>query len=88
MARNLAVGRGEIDLVVRIHDRMVAVEVKTIGPTAMAHHPIDRISPAKLRQVRALANQVAARYGRVYVDFVGVRVDRRGVVVNWRTNVA
>lgn len=85
---NVPVGRGEIDLLVRFGDATVAVEVKTVGSAAMAADPVDRISPAKLAQVRRLASTLAARHGRLRVDFVGVRVGSEGVVVNWRTNVA
>ncbi len=88
VGRNLEVDRGEIDLVVRFDDVHVAVEVKTIGPRAMSDKPIDRISAAKLRQVRGLAGRLGARYGRMRVDFVGVRVGVDGVDFNWRTNVA
>jgi Holliday junction resolvase-like predicted endonuclease len=88
VARNLPVGRGEIDLLVRFGGRHVAVEVKTVGPGALAGDPIERITPAKLAQVRSLAGALAPHYGRVRVDFVGVRVEEEGVTVNWRQNVA
>jgi Holliday junction resolvase-like predicted endonuclease len=88
VARNLAVGRGEIDLLVRFGTRHVAVEVKTVGSGALAGDPVERITPAKLAQVRRLAGALAPRYGSVRVDFVGVRIGQTGVTVNWRANVA
>ncbi len=88
VARNLSVGRGEIDLLVRFGGRHVAVEVKTVGRWAVADSPIERMSAAKLAQVRRLANCLSPRYGSVGVDFVGVAVAEAGVVVNWRRNVA
>ncbi len=88
VARNLPVGRGEIDLLVRFGDRHVVVEVKTVGSGAVAGDPVERLTPAKLRQVRALAAELARRYGPVRVDFIGVRVEATGVTVNWRQSVA
>ncbi|HSF85295.1 MAG TPA: YraN family protein [Acidimicrobiia bacterium] len=87
ITRNVSVGRGEIDLVVRHDGDLVAVEVKTIGAGAFADDPIDRIDEVKLRQVRQLAQQLEPRRAQ-RVDFVGVRLDEAGVYVNWRTNVA
>ncbi len=85
-ARNLRVGRGELDLVVRHGGELVAVEVKTIGWEATADEPIDRIDDAKLRQVRRVVNESGRGVRRI--DFVGVRLHRNGVIVNWRTHVA
>jgi putative endonuclease len=87
--RNLQVGRGELDLVVEMDGVLVAVEVKTIGPKAAATDPIDRIGPHKLLTVRRLASRVARDRRRpVRVDFVGVRIDGSGALVNWRTGIA
>ena len=86
VARNLSVGRGEIDLVVRWGAQHAAVEVKTIGPGAIADDPIERLSQAKLEQVRSLAGRLGRKYGRMRVDFVGVCATDEGVSVNWRMN--
>lgn len=59
VGRNVAVGAGEIDLIVSFGRGLVVVEVKTIGPAAMATHPIDRLTDEKLRQVRSLAGELA-----------------------------
>ena len=88
LGRNVRVGRGELDLVVRFGDRTVAVEVKTVGGSAVADGAIARIDGTKLRQVRRLANHLAPRAGPVRVDFVGVRTTADGVTVDWRKGVA
>lgn len=87
VGRNVTVGGGEIDLLVRFGSAYVAVEVKTIGPGAIATDPGDRLSETKLRQVRSLAARIdAAVVARI--DFVGVRLTASGAVVTWRTGVA
>ncbi len=88
VGRNVAVARGEVDLIVRWADGHAAVEVKTVGPDSVTTDPVDRITPAKLAQVRRLAGFLAADLGAMRVDFVGVIVGARGVTVTWRANVA
>jgi Holliday junction resolvase-like predicted endonuclease len=78
------VGRGELDLVVRMHGRRVAVEVKTVGP-ARQGAPVDRFDPPKAATVRRLANRLRPPATRV--DFVGVRVCDGGVRVRWLPGV-
>ncbi len=90
--RNVRVGRGELDLVVRLGDRRIAVEVKTVGRGATAEDPMERLTFAKLDQVRLLADRMSPppgdRVRPVRVDFIGVRVTEGGVTVNWRKAVA
>lgn len=88
VGRNVKLGRGELDLVVRLGNRTVAVEVKTLGGRAIAAGPIERIDEAKLRQVRRLANQLPPHLGRVRVDFVGIHTTADGITVDWRKGVA
>jgi Holliday junction resolvase-like predicted endonuclease len=83
VARNVEVGGGEIDLVVRWADGHAAVEVRTVGPDAVAEDPLDRITDQKLAQVGRLARLLATRYGPMRVDFVGVSVGVDGVSVRW-----
>jgi len=78
------VGRGEIDLVVRMHGRRVAVEVKTVGPGRRGE-PVDQYDPPKAATVRRLANRLRPPATRV--DFVGVRVIDGGVRVRWLPGV-
>jgi putative endonuclease len=76
LGRNVRVGRGELDLIVAMAGRRVAVEVKTaIGEV----DPIHQFDDAKAHQVRALAAHL--RIPRV--DYVGVAVSSRHALVRW-----
>lgn len=88
VARNVVVGGGEIDLVVRWVDGHAAVEVRTVGALTAGVDPLDRIDDAKLDRVRRLAGALGARYGPMRVDFVGVEVGPRGVAVRWVVDAA
>lgn len=89
MTRNLDIGGGEVDIVMTLRGALVCVEVKTVGSTATALSPIERLTSGKLHQVRSLANQLAAAEHRpVRVDFVGVAVGVHGATVEWRPAVA
>ena len=81
-ARNVVVGRGEIDLVVSFAGRPVAVEVKTSRIDSVGE-PVYRFDTAKRRQVRRLGRE----HGAARVDYVGVRVGPAGAVVRWLPNV-
>jgi len=76
VGRNVPTGSGELDLLARDGGDLVAVEVRTITGIG---DPIDAVSPAKRRRVRALAALVGARR----VDFVGLGVDAEGVTFHW-----
>ncbi|MGH3649852.1 MAG: YraN family protein [Acidimicrobiia bacterium] len=76
VARNVEVGRGEIDLLATDRGVRVVVEVRAITGAA---DPVDAIGATKRRRVRRLAGQVGA--GRV--DFLGVRMSGDDVVVHW-----
>ena len=79
----MRVGRGEIDLIVRIDGRRIAVEVKTIQ-TGGLDDPAYAFTPAKAAQVRFLANQLGI--GRV--DLVAISMTPAGVGIRWIPNVA
>ncbi len=83
VARNVEVGGGEIDLVVRWADGHAAVEVRTVGPDAAAENPLDRITQQKMARVARLARLLAPRYGPMRVDFVGVAIGVERVTVRW-----
>ena len=83
LARNIEIGRGEIDLVVRVDGRRIAVEVKTIQ-TGGLDDPAYAFTPAKAAQVRFLAN----RLGICRVDLVAVSMTSRGVGIRWIPDVA
>lgn len=83
VARNVEVGGGEIDLVVRWADGYAAVEVRTVGPDSGAEDPLDRITEQKMTRVARLARLLASRYGPMRVDFVGVGIGFERVTVRW-----
>jgi putative endonuclease len=76
VARNVDVGRGELDLLAIDRDTRVVVEVRTI--TGLGD-PIDAVGPSKRRRVSALAGRIGA--GRV--DFIGVGIGPDEALVHW-----
>ena len=79
----MRVGRGEIDLVVALGGRRIAVEVKTIQ-TGGLDDPAYAFTPAKAAQVRFLANRL--RIPRV--DLIAVSIGPTGVAIRWIPEVA
>ncbi len=82
LARNLRVGRGEIDLLIGLAGERVAVEVKTSVASSVGD-PIYHFDDAKQHQVRALAQQ----QGVYRVDYVGVELSAQGATVRWLPNI-
>lgn len=78
--RNVVVGAGEIDLIVRCGGRRVAVEVRTVRGEM---RPDERFPRAKRRQVHALAGAL----GVFRVDLVGVAIHPDRVEVHWLRDV-
>jgi putative endonuclease len=76
VARNVRVGKAELDLIAFDSGTRVVAEVRTITADA---DPIDAAGHAKRRRVNALGRQVGA--GRV--DFIGVRVGPSDVRIHW-----
>lgn len=77
--RNVAIGRGEVDIVAQIGTTRTAVEVKTaVGPDA---RPADAFDEAKARQVRSLARCLDPPARRV--DLVTVVLDHAGATIRW-----
>jgi putative endonuclease len=83
VARNLRVGRGEIDLVVGFGGLRAAVEVKT-SQTGGLDDPSYAFTVAKARQVRRLAGEI----GISRIDLVAVKLGRDGVGIRWAPHVA
>ena len=75
--RNIRAGRGEIDLLVREGEMLVAVEVKT----RVGSEPMDAIDDRKLRAIRSAAAKLDTGPSRF--DVVTIRADDRGVTVRW-----
>lgn len=80
--RNVRVGRGELDLVVVLDGRRVAVEVKS-GVDCSVGDPDFHFDEQKEAQVRALAHRL--RISRV--DYIGVRLGESGAIVRWLPSV-
>jgi putative endonuclease len=79
--RNWRGAGGELDLLARDGDVLVAVEVKTRRGTAFGH-PAEAVTPAKLERVRRLTGQwLAEQAGSRDRRFAGVRVDVVAVVL-------
>lgn len=75
-ATNVAVGRGEVDVVANDGLRRVVVEVRT---TTGRGDPIDAVGLSKRRKVEGLGWLLGADR----VDFLGVGVSKNGVDVHW-----
>ncbi|NNC39504.1 MAG: hypothetical protein HKN95_02335 [Acidimicrobiia bacterium] len=87
IARNVRVGRGEIDLLAVHRRRRVVVEVKTVvAAGSNSVRPEDAFTSAKARTVRRLANQLDRRAPRV--DLVAVTLSESGAGVRWLRSVA
>ena len=61
LSHNVTVRMGEIDILAQDGDIIVLVEVKTQTSAALLD-PIYKITPAKQRKLRLLAQVIAARY--------------------------
>ncbi|HEY7704995.1 MAG TPA: YraN family protein [Acidimicrobiia bacterium] len=85
-ARNVRVGRGEVDLVARLGGQRVVVEVRSVsspgGP--IEADPLAAFDHAKAIQVRRLARDLGCRR----VDLIAVRFDRAGVDLHWVADAA
>ena len=79
--RNWRGTAGELDLVARDGDLLVAVEVKTRSGTGFGH-PAEAVTPAKLGRIRRLTGQWLAERAAVHGPrFAGIRVDVVAVVL-------
>ena len=83
LARNLRVGRGEIDILAEIDGERAVVEVRSrwAASDARSPDPLDSFDAAKARQVRKLAASLPAPARRV--DLITVRFHRDGVDLLW-----
>lgn len=81
--RNVAVGRGEIDLVADEGEGLFVVEVKT-GTETGDHHPRWNFTDRKADQVARLARSIGIRR----VDLVTVVVGADGLDLEWHRRVA
>lgn len=81
MARNLRVGRNEIDLLVEIGAERVAIEVKTTTSWGGAADPARNFDDAQERRLRSAARALCPPVFRV--DLICVSVERGGVGIRW-----
>lgn len=83
LARNLAAGRGEVDILAADTDGPFVVEVKS-GMASRNHHP--RWSFTKNKADRVL--RAARLIGASRVDLVTVVFDADGATIEWHRRVA
>jgi len=82
-ARNVRVGRDELDLIARDGSRRIAVEVKSaVGRTVDPGEHLDARKAAALHRAMAALDPPASR-----LDLVTVVFDAAGVAVRWSRNV-
>lgn len=82
LARNVRVGRNEIDLIVTVGGSLVAVEVKTLWPGVPGvDEPADGFTRRKAARVRRAATQLDPPVFRV--DLVTVTFDATGAAIRW-----
>ena len=79
VARNLIVGRGEIDVLVLIGGTRSVVEVRSVRQARESIDPISAFDAAKSKQVHGLAAQVGVRR----VDLITVSFSPAGVDLHW-----
>lgn len=87
LARNLRVGRGEIDILARIDGERTVVEVRSRWALGVkwSTDPLEAFDAAKAQQVKRLASLPPARTSRV--DLIAVRFHDRGVELHWTPRV-
>jgi Holliday junction resolvase-like predicted endonuclease len=77
IASNLRAGRGEIDLLMRLDGRVVAVEVKT----RIGVDPLTQMTELKRDRLRRAAYQARPRPTRI--DVIAVMFDTTGATIRW-----
>jgi putative endonuclease len=79
--RNWRCRQGEIDIIARVADTLVFVEVKTRSGLAFGH-PFEAITATKLARLRVLAAAWCAEHhpqaGRIRLDAIAVVAPRNG----------
>ena len=89
LARNVRVGRGEIDIVARVGGETAAVEVRSrwaVGKGG-SPDPLEAFDAAKARQVRKLASELPPSLRTSRVDLIAVRFGDEGVELLWTPRV-
>ncbi|NUN12073.1 MAG: YraN family protein [Myxococcales bacterium] len=77
VARNVKIGRGELDIVLRRGKELRIVEVRTVTTAFLADATL-AVNVRKQKQVLKLAKHYFSRYGKpddqFYCDIVGIRL--------------
>jgi len=85
-ARNLKIGRGELDIVVRFGGEPAVVEVRSIRETGtLRPNPLEVFTDRKVTQVRTLARLLRPPVYRI--DLVAVHFRKDGIEVRWLPRV-
>ncbi len=83
LANNVRSGKGEVDLLVEVAGKLVAVEVKTtVGPRT---RPEENFHEAKASRLRETVSGLIPRPDRV--DLVAVVLEKGGASVRWLRGV-
>ena len=85
LARNVRVGRGEIDIVARVGEETAVVEVRSRWAVGREESPdpLDAFDAAKAQQVRKLAAMLPRSMRTSRVDLIAVRFGDEGVELLW-----
>jgi len=83
LARNVRVGRDEIDLLVQLDGERVAVEVKTARRADA--HPEDNFDDDKEHKVRRAARNLTPPVWRI--DLIAIVLSETGATVRWLPEV-
>ena len=88
LARNVPVGRGEVDILARIEGEKTVVEVRSRWAVGKPESPdpLHAFDHAKAQQVRKLAASPLLRVSRV--DLIAIRFSDRGVEILWLPRMA
>jgi Holliday junction resolvase-like predicted endonuclease len=79
VGRNRRVGRSELDLLVRMGNVTVVVEVKTVSRTPGGISAAAHLTAPKLKRLRTMAREV----GATRVDLLAVTVGENHVELRW-----
>jgi Holliday junction resolvase-like predicted endonuclease len=79
VGRNRRVGRSELDLLVRMGNVTVVVEVKTVSRTSGGISAAAHLTAPKLKRLRTMASEV----GATRVDLLAVTVGENHVELRW-----
>lgn len=85
LARNLRVGRGEVDILAAVGNERAVVEVRSRWAVGKEHSPdpLGAFDEAKAQQVKKLAALLPPQLRTRRVDLIAVRFHDHGVEILW-----